>query len=234
MDVWSTEEPERVDWRRRADGQADVRLRRYIRRVESQDGTYQWRAEEQYLVTSLTEEQCSESFDELWEQAASEAKPARQLVEELSGSLAGAFGVAASKLPVVARAMSATFRAMPASDEQAVEFAELYPKWEPGKSYEAGTVLRHDGGLYRVAQAHSSQAQWVPGEAGTESLYTPITLDASGVEEWRRPAGAHDAYPLGKVVRDPDDGLTYRSTYDGANVWGPPHSAPDYWARVAE
>jgi hypothetical protein len=47
-------------------------------------------------------------------------------------------------------------------------------------------------------------------------------LDAEGAEQgdpWRRPTGAHDAYPLGWVVTH--DGATWESLV-AANVWEPP------------
>lgn len=61
------------------------------------------------------------------------------------------------------------------TDEQALEVAAVYSQWEPGKSYETGKILLYGDQLYRVAQAHTSQADWIPGQ-GTESLYTAISF----------------------------------------------------------
>ena len=54
-----------------------------------------------------------------------------------------------------------------------------------------------DPQLYKVAQAHTSQADWTPDQ--TPALYTAIGLDESGYPVWSQPTGAHDAYPAGWV-----------------------------------
>lgn len=111
------------------------------------------------------------------------------------------------------------------SDAQALTVSELFEEWadilEAGGTCEAGTVIRHDGELYRVAQTHPAQAQYEPGAPGTESLYTHITKGGDGVDVWQRPTGAHDAYGTGDRVHYPDEsGPIYVSKIDG-NVWAP-------------
>ena len=116
-------------------------------------------------------------------------------------------------------------------NEDALEFADLYPEWKVGRNYKVDDILRHEGELYRVNQNHTSQEQYPPGAVGTESLYTHITIDEEGYEVWQQPTGAHDAYEMGFIVKDPEDGNLYESLVDG-NVWGPPSQQPGYWEKV--
>ena len=79
------------------------------------------------------------------------------------------------------------------------------------------------------------QAQDLDDAEGVESIYTHITVDEeTGYETWQQPTGAHDAYPKDKIVKDPNDGQLYKSTFNGANVWGPPSASPDYWELYVE
>lgn len=119
------------------------------------------------------------------------------------------------------------------TDEQAVEVSDLYPEFEIGHDYKIGDRFQYNRSLFKVNQNHTSQAQWVPGEAGTESLYTNLMLDESGYQIWKQPTGAHDAYNTGDVVRYPDkDGQLYKSTIDG-NVWAP-DAYPQGWEVYTE
>ena len=116
------------------------------------------------------------------------------------------------------------------TDAQALTVPLLFDEWAPGREYSAKTVLRHSGALYRVAQDHTSQTQWEPG--GAEALYTPITIDPeTGIEVWKQPTGAHDAYNTGDRVLYPDEsGDVYESLIDG-NTWSP-DAYPQGWAKV--
>lgn len=115
------------------------------------------------------------------------------------------------------------------TDEQAMEVATVYPVWETGKAYAKGDLVTFDVNdvddpqLYRVAQAHTSQADWLPNS--TPSLYTPIGLTDAGYPVWSQPTGAQDAYNAGDIVDY--NGTLYRSTIDG-NVWAP-DSYPAGW-----
>lgn len=107
-------------------------------------------------------------------------------------------------------------------EAQALEVATIYPAWAAGRSYAAGDILRHgvnsvgDPQLYKVVQAHTSQADWLP--EATPALYDPFGLDGSGYPLWSQPTGAHDAYNTGDVVSH--NGALYQSLVDG-NVWEP-------------
>lgn len=124
--------------------------------------------------------------------------------------------------------------AMTLTDEQAMEVATVYPAWESGVSYTVGTLLTHgenavgDPQLYRVAQAHTSQKDWLP--ADTPALYTPIGLTDAGYPIWSQPTGAHDAYNEGDVVDY--NGTLYVSLIDG-NVYAP-DAYPAGWELFVE
>ena len=66
------------------------------------------------------------------------------------------------------------------SDEDALEALELYDRWVPDTDYQQDTRLQHEGGLYRVRQAHTSQAIYPPGSTGTEALYARVERPGQG------------------------------------------------------
>ena len=117
-------------------------------------------------------------------------------------------------------------------DGKAMTVATIYPAYNAGEAYAVGDIVSYgvngvgDPQLYRVVQAHTSQADWTPNAA--VSLYTPIGLTADGVVIWSQPTGAHDAYAKGDVVSY--DGVLYESLIDG-NVYSPV-SYPAGWQRV--
>ena len=108
------------------------------------------------------------------------------------------------------------------SDEKAMEIASVYDDWKIGKSYEVGAFVKYgengvgDPQLYKVVQAHTSQANWTPDV--TKSLFTPIGLTDEGYPVWSKPTGAHDAYNIGDTVEY--NGTLYESTING-NIWSP-------------
>lgn len=118
------------------------------------------------------------------------------------------------------------------SDEKAMEIASVYDDWKIGKAYEVGTFLKYgengvgDPQLYKVVQAHTSQADWTPDI--TASLYSPIGLDDAGHPIWSKPTGAHDAYNEGDIVDY--NGTLYKSLING-NIWSP-DEYPQGWEIV--
>lgn len=58
------------------------------------------------------------------------------------------------------------------TDEDAVKVPNLYPAFAVGKNYKVGERLSYNGVLYRVLQAHTSQATWTPGAA--HSLFEKV------------------------------------------------------------
>lgn len=109
-----------------------------------------------------------------------------------------------------------------AADSTLMEIADVYPEYGVGNAYSAGDIFKlgtnEDGEtqLYRVVQAHTSQADYIPSEV--PALYTAIGFTEDGHDIWTQPLGAHDAYRTGDVVSH--NGALWRSTVDG-NVWEP-------------
>lgn len=108
------------------------------------------------------------------------------------------------------------------TDEQAMEVADLYPEWAAMKAYPENEIVKYgvnaDGEtqLYKVIQAHTSQADWTPDTAA--SLYKKIGFTDEGVSIWTQPLGATDAYMKGDVVSF--ENQLWKSTVDN-NVWQP-------------
>ena len=104
------------------------------------------------------------------------------------------------------------------TDEEALECVTLFPEWAEGIAYIIDQRIAYDGKLYRVVQAHTSQAGWTPDV--TPALFTEVAMPGE-IPIWRQPTGAQDAYMLGDKVWYPDKtGSIYASLIDN-NVWAP-------------
>lgn len=116
------------------------------------------------------------------------------------------------------------------TEDMALECARLYRPWEVGRDYKVDEYLTYgvngvgDPQLYKVVQAHTSQADWTPDKA--VSLFVAIGLDEDGYPVWSQPTGAHDAYNKGDIVDY--NGTLYESLIDG-NVYSP-DGYPAGWA----
>ena len=100
------------------------------------------------------------------------------------------------------------------NDATAYRMREFYPMWEAGNDYPVGYKLTYNGELYRVVQAHTSQASWLPG-AGTESLYTRIDEQHDGTKYDPIPYNGNMALESGKFYAQ--DGVTYKCTRNTGN-----------------
>lgn len=107
-------------------------------------------------------------------------------------------------------------------EDSAMVVATIYDPYQVGHAYAVGDYFTYgvngvgDPQLYKVVQAHTSQADWKPDTL--PALYTPIGLTPSGYPVWTQPTGAHDAYNKGDIVSYNDK--LYRSLIDG-NVYSP-------------
>lgn len=124
----------------------------------------------------------------------------------------------------------ARMTAMTFTDEQALEVKDIYDPFEVGRSYKKDEFFTYNGELFKVVKDHTSEEQWVPGESGTESLYTKITLNDAGHPIWKQPTGAHDAYNIGDIVEY--NGQLYKSKIDG-NTYAP-DAYPAGWEIYVE
>lgn len=99
-------------------------------------------------------------------------------------------------------------------DETALTGVELFPVWAIGRAYAIGDRVQHGGILYKCAQAHTSQADWMPD--ATPALWVVVSIEE--YPEWVQPTGAHDAYNTGDKVSY--NGKHYICTVD-ANIYAP-------------
>ena len=119
-------------------------------------------------------------------------------------------------------------------DEKAMEVASIYDPWTVGKAYSVGDFVTYgvngvgDPQLYKVVQAHTSQADWTPDAVA--SLFVAIGLDEKGYPVWSQPTGSHDAYNTGDIVDY--NGTLYLSVIDG-NAYSP-EAYPAGWETYTE
>lgn len=98
-------------------------------------------------------------------------------------------------------------------DNTALRMTEFYPEWASGQSYTAGYKVQRNGKLWRVLQAHTSQAGWEPENAA--SLWTEICESHAGTLEDPIPYSGNMALESGKYYSQ--DGKVYRCTRDTGN-----------------
>ena len=112
--------------------------------------------------------------------------------------------------PIIEQAMKSV------DDTIALEAAELFPKWKEGMVYTAGERLQYDGTLYKVLQAHTSQADWAPDVA--VSLFARVLIpDEETVYPWEQPESTNPYMRGDKVLHN---GKIWISIIDH-NVWEP-------------
>jgi len=95
-------------------------------------------------------------------------------------------------------------------DDIAVEHPDLYPVWMEGMALKANDRIQHDGGLYRVQQAHTAEH---PPSVNTAALYTRIQSPGA-VQAWVQ------GQSYAKDVQVTHGGKTWISMVDN-NVWEP-------------
>ena len=119
------------------------------------------------------------------------------------------------------------------SDEQALQVPLMFPKWQSDKEYAVGDRVLYLGTLYKVLQAHTSQAGWEPDIAPSLFAKNLIVKDEEGeqvdIPEWVQPDSTNP-YMIGdKVIFG---GKVYQSVIDN-NVWSPT-DYPQGWEEVNE
>ena len=145
------------------------------------------------------------------------ASPQKPWAEQLDQILAQLGGVAESRASAAAAriAVRQTVLAGELPDEDLAQIVDLWPAWAAGVSYALDEIVRHEGTLYKVVQAHTSQSDWAPPDV--PSLFAEITPPGL-IAEWVQPTGAQDTYSLGDLVTHV--GQTWESTVDN-NSWEP-------------
>lgn len=107
------------------------------------------------------------------------------------------------------------------SDADALDAVELFAVWAADTDYWQDKRLQHEGALYRVRQAHRSQAIYPPGSPGTEALYAKVERPGQG-DTPADPIPYEGNLELYQGKYYAQDGVTYictRST--GAPVYHP-------------
>ena len=114
------------------------------------------------------------------------------------------------------------------SDEQALQVPLLFEEFDGnGIAYEVGKRIMYNGVLYKVIQAHTSQAEWTPTAA--PSLFAKVineTIDGS-IPEFEQPDSTN---PYMKGDRVIFNGKVYESLIDN-NVYSP-SDYPTGWKEI--
>ena len=103
-------------------------------------------------------------------------------------------------------------------DNTALRMVEFYPEWASGAEYAAGFKVQHNGKLWRVVQAHTSQDGWQP--ENVTSLWEQINETHSGTVDDPIPYSGNMALESGKHYMQ--DGVIYLCIRDTGNpVYNP-------------
>lgn len=118
------------------------------------------------------------------------------------------------------------------TDEQALEVQSVFPVWQVDVDYVVDYKVRYNNILYKVLQAHHSQADWTPDVAPSlfaKVLVGQIDPDTGEQEilEWVQPDSTNPYMTGDKVMYN---GVVYESTIDN-NVWAP-DAYPQGWKEV--
>lgn len=110
---------------------------------------------------------------------------------------------------------------MDVDDAMALRMIAYYPEWESGKAYTSangcpvGYKVVRGGKLYKLRTEHTSQDNWLPGSAGTESLWEEICEQHDGTKYDAIPYNGNMALEAGKYYTQ--DGVLYRCIRDTGN-----------------
>ena len=127
------------------------------------------------------------------------ASPQKPWAEQKDQILSQLGGIAESKATAAAArlAIKQTVLAGVLAEEDLGQIVDLWPAWAAGVSYAVDEIVRHEGSLYKVVQAHTSQSDWAPPDV--PALFAEITPPGL-IAEWVQPTGAQDTYSLGDLV----------------------------------
>lgn len=130
----------------------------------------------------------------------------------------------------IQKSMALDFLIANLPDEQAVQVPLLFEEFNGnGVAYTVGKKVLYKGVLYKVIQAHTSQADWTPDAA--PSLFAKVineTIDGS-IPEFVQPDSTNP-YMKGDKVKF--NGKVYESLIDN-NVWSP-EANPSGWKEITD
>ena len=128
------------------------------------------------------------------------------------------------------RNLALTFFAETLSDAQALQVPMLFDEFDGnGVAYEVGKRIMFEGVLYKVIQAHTSQAGWTP--IAAPSLFAKVineTIDGS-IPEFEQPDSTNPYMKGDKVMFN---GKVYESLIDN-NLYSP-EAYPAGWKEITE
>lgn len=126
--------------------------------------------------------------------------------------------------------LALTFFAETLTDAQALQVPMLFDEFDGnGVAYEVGKRVLYNDILYKVIQAHTSQAEWTP--VAAPSLFAKVineTIDGS-IPEFEQPDSTN---PYMKGNRVLFNGKVYESLIDN-NVYSP-EAYPAGWKEIIE
>ena len=101
------------------------------------------------------------------------------------------------------------------TDEVALNYVVLYPDWAVDKELAVGDRIEHEGKLYKVVQAHTTQEGWTPD--ATPALFEPIDIINEGTLANPIVAAAGMTYFKDKYYLDETNGKIYLCIRDDSN-----------------
>lgn len=115
-------------------------------------------------------------------------------------------------------------------DNTALRMKDFYPEWAADTAYSVGYKVQRNGKLWRVVQAHTSQAGWEP--ENTASLWEQINETHAGTLEDPIPYEGNMALENGKYYMQ--DYAIYLCTRDTVNpVYNPLADLVGLYVEVA-
>ena len=93
-----------------------------------------------------------------------------------------------------------------------------YDRWAAGMAVAVGDRLVYGDRLYRVTQAHTTQAGWEPDKV--PALFTVIDETHAGTQDNPIPAAKGMEYTYGLYYTDPEDGKLYLCERTGEQPGG--------------
>ena len=103
-------------------------------------------------------------------------------------------------------------------DNDAANAVKLFPNWTVGIAVAVGERYQYADKLYKVVQAHTTQADWTPD--ATPAMWAVIDKTHAGTLDDPIPASRGMEYEYGKYYLDGEDGNTYLCQRTGEAAGG--------------
>ena len=103
-------------------------------------------------------------------------------------------------------------------DNDAANAVKLFPTWTIGIAVTVGERYQYADKLYKVVQAHTTQADWTPD--ATPAMWAVTDKRHAGTLDDPIPAARGMEYEYGKYYLDGEDGKTYLCERTGEQAGG--------------